>query len=323
MASHAKASADSPTKAPADPDEKQEQSLTRYATVVGIVTGLFGMSLGVGLILLPSATILERMLVIGACLAVSVAGLTGVGAWRSPRKFGLTMLAGGLAIACLADLSITAAEKALGTPRPITGPRARPSTAASSTRPTSSPTPGHSTKPSPTPTPSPSTTGPAHKVLVVPPVSPTPSPSPTAVYLSNLTGNPSQVAHAPVPGHWTLDGKNYSQSLGYLPPTCTSPNSITYNLDGKSYGYFIAEVGVADGYASVDQTTQIGFTVNAKIGSGGFQSLGSVSAAAGGNPAPLDVAIPPGTEELQLVATMSDGCMSRSTSVWGNARLTG
>jgi NPCBM/NEW2 domain len=317
MASHAKVSADSPTKAPADPDDKQEQSLTRYATVVGIVTGLFGMSLGVGLILLPSATILERVLVIGACLAVSVAGLTGVGAWRSPRKFGLTMLASGLAIACLADLSITAAEKALATSHPIAGPRSRPSAAISSVLATSPPGATHSTTPTPTPT---SDSAPSKAPAILPE---SPSPSPTAVFLSNLTGNPSQVAHAPVPGHWTLDGKNYSQSLGYLPPTCTSPNSITYNLDGKSYGYFLAEVGVADGWASVDQTTEIGFTVNGKIGSGSFQSLGSVSAAAGGNPTLLDIAIPPGTEELQLVATMSDGCMAHSTSVWGNARLTG
>jgi hypothetical protein len=60
---------------------EQEQSLTRYATIVGIVTGLFGMLLGVGLVLLPSATTREKVLVIAACLAVSVAGLTG-GAWR-------------------------------------------------------------------------------------------------------------------------------------------------------------------------------------------------------------------------------------------------
>jgi hypothetical protein len=317
MASHAKVSADSPAKAPADPDDKQEQSLTRYATVVGIVTGLFGMSLGVGLILLPSATILERVLVIGACLAVSVAGLTGVGAWRSPRKFGLTMLASGLAIVCLADLSITAAEKALATSHPIARPGSRSSVATSSVLATSSPGATHSTKPTPTPN---ADSPPPKRRIIIPE---SPSPSPPAVFLSNLTGNPSQVEHAPVPGHWTLDGVNYSQSLGYLPPTCTSPNSITYNLDGKSYGYFLAEVGVADGYASIDRTTEIGFTVNGKTGSGGFQSLGSVSAAAGGNPTLLDVAIPPGTEELQLVATMSDGCMSRSTSVWGNARLTG
>jgi hypothetical protein len=273
------------------------------------------MSLGVGLVLLPSATILEKVLVIGACLAVSVAGLTGVGAWRSPRKFCITMLASGLAIVCLADLSITAAEKALATSHPIAGPGSRPSAATSSVLATSSSGATHSTTPTPTPPDS------ATSTRAILPESP--SPSPTAVLLSSLTGNPSQVEHAPVPGHWTLDGVNYSQSLGYLPPTCTSPNSITYNLDGKSYGYFLAEVGVADGWASIDRTTEIGFTVNGKTGSGSFQSLGSVSAAAGGNPTLLDVAIPPGTKELQLVATMSDGCMTRSTSVWGNARLTG
>jgi hypothetical protein len=49
----------------------------------------------------------------------------------------------------------------------------------------------------------------------------------------------------------------------------------------KSYEYFLAEAGVADGWASIDRRTEIGFTVNGKTGSGSFQSLGSVSAAAG------------------------------------------
>jgi hypothetical protein len=115
MASHEKQRAGSSAETSANLDEEREQSLTRYATIVGIVTGLFGMLLGVGLILLPSATTREKVLVIAACLAVSVAGLTGVGAWRSPRKFGLTMLAGGLAIVCLADLPIAAADKAQAT----------------------------------------------------------------------------------------------------------------------------------------------------------------------------------------------------------------
>jgi uncharacterized membrane protein YfcA len=95
MASHKKERTDLPAEAPKKRDESEEQSLARYATTVGIVTGLFGMLFGVGFILLPAATMREKVLVIGASLAVAVAGLTGVGAWRSPRRFGLTMFAGG------------------------------------------------------------------------------------------------------------------------------------------------------------------------------------------------------------------------------------
>jgi hypothetical protein len=315
MASHAKVSADSPAKAPADPDDKQEQSLTRYATVVGIVTGLFGMSLGVGLILLPSATILERVLVIGACLAVSVAGLTGVGAWRSPRKFGLTMLASGLAIACLADLSITAAKKALGSSRSVTGPRSRPSATTSPIRPTASKTPGHST----TPTPTASTNSHTLKATVIPG---SPSPSPTTVFLSNLTWSPDQVGEAPEPGHFTINGTTYSQSIGYAPTAaCTSPNKIIYDFGSNSYKSFLAEVGVADGWISADQTTVVGFTVYGKTDTGNFSKIISV-ATQPGDPDRLNLPIPPGIVELELDTTLSNGCL-HSAMVWGNARLTG
>jgi NPCBM/NEW2 domain len=317
MASHAKVSADSPAKAPADPEDKQERSLTRYATVVGIVTGLFGMSLGVGLILLPSATILERVLVIGACLAVSVAGLTGVGAWRSPRRFGLTMLASGLAIACLADLSITAAEKALGTSRSITEPRSRPSVTTSPIRSSASKKPGHpTTRTTPTST---ASTSPVHKVAVVSPVSRS---SPTTVYLSNLTWSADQVGEAPEPGRFTINGATYSQSIGYAPTAaCTSPNEIIYDLGSNSYKSFLAEVGVADGYMPTDQTTVVGFTVYGKTSTGNFSKIISV-AAQPRNPDQLNLPIPPGTVELELDTTLSDGCL-HSAMVWGNARLTG
>jgi NPCBM/NEW2 domain len=289
MASHEKERAGSRKETPADLDAEQEQSLTRYATIVGIVTGLFGMLLGVGLILLPSATTREKVLVIAACLAVSVAGLTGVGAWRSPRKFALTMLAGGLAIVCLADLSIAAADKAQATSQSTATPPAKPS-AANSPAPTTS--------------------------------SPSPSPSPTVVFLSHLTWNPGQVGEAPELGPWTMNGTNYNQSIGY-PPTaaCTSPNNITYTLGRNSYKSFLAEVGVADGWMSGDRSTEVGFIVSGKTGTGNFYAIHSVSVRVG-HPTELNLPIRPGTEELQLVTTLSAGCL-HSAMVWGNARLTG
>jgi hypothetical protein len=84
MASRKKERTDSPAEAPEKRDESEEQSLARYATTVGIVTGLFGMLFGVGFILLPAATMREKVLVIGASLAVAVADLTGVPALFRP-----------------------------------------------------------------------------------------------------------------------------------------------------------------------------------------------------------------------------------------------
>jgi hypothetical protein len=186
MASHEKERAGSRKEAPADIDAEQELSLTRYSTIVGIVTELFGMLLGVGLILLPSATIREKVLVIAACLAVSVAGLTGVGAWRSPRKFGLTMLAGGLAIVCLADLSIAAADKAQATSQSTTAPLAKTSAANPPALVTLSPTTGRPTAPAASSTITTAATrqSATSSPTPTPPPSPTPSPTPTAVFLS-------------------------------------------------------------------------------------------------------------------------------------------
>jgi hypothetical protein len=313
MASHEKQRAGSSAETSANLDEEREQSLTRYATIVGIVTGLFGMLLGVGLILLPSATTREKVLVIAACLAVSVAGLTGVGAWRSPRKFGLTMLAGGLAIVSLADLSIAAADKTQATSQRVASPPAKSPAATPRALVTSSPTDGHPTAPaSSSPTTSDVTRQSTRR-----------SPSPTAVYLSNLGWNPVQVGDAPVHGHWTINGTSYSHSLGYPPtPACTSPNTITYNLGSNSYKSFLAEVGVSDGWTSGERTTMVGFTVSGKTGTGNFTVTNSFSVQAG-DPAELNLPIRPGTEEIQLTTTLSDGCLSRSTMVWGNARLTG
>jgi hypothetical protein len=80
-------------------------------------------------------------------------------------------------------------------------------------------------------------------------------------------------------------------------------------------------MGVADGSISADKTTEVGFTVSVKIGSGNFVKIYSVSVRAG-HPTDLNLAIRPGTAELQLDTTLSGGCL-HSAMVWGNARLTG
>jgi NPCBM/NEW2 domain len=329
MASNREEIVDSPTEtpeAPKDHSDEREPSLASYATIVGIVTGLFGMLLTVGFILLPSATLHEKTLVIGASLAVSVAGLTGVGAWRSPRKFGLTMLAVGLAVACLVDLSMTAAGRTQATLRA-----------------TSRPTPKLSTTPSPSPTETSSppasasvsrteavrhtystqspTTQTSTSTLVTGTKKPQHNGVSAPVYLSNQTGSPGsdQEWVAPVNGPWTINGTKYSQSLGY-PNLCNKTTPVTYYL-GKPYGHFLAETGIADHGAAANKGTGVTFTVYWKSGSGNFTLLRSASVLAG-DPTLLDAPIPPGTTELQLTTTVMDAaCMTGSTLVWGNARL--
>ena len=102
---------------------------------------------------------------------------------------------------------------------------------------------------------------------------------------------------------------------------CTSPNEIIYDLGSNSYTTFLAEAGVADGYMSGDQTTVVGFTVYGKTGAGNFSKIISV-ATQPGNPHQLNVPIPPGTVELELDTTLSNGCL-HSAMVGGPARLTG
>jgi hypothetical protein len=220
MASNREEIVDSPPGAPVVPkdhSDEREPSLAGYATIVGIVTGLFGMLLTVGFILLPSATLHEKSLVIGASLAVSVAGLTGVGAWRSPRKFGLTMLAVGLAVACLVDLSMTAAGRTQATLRGAGRPAPRLSTIPS---------------PSPTEPSSPSASASVSRTETAGYVHSTPTQTSTTsasrqvtgskrpqhngvsgpVYLSDQTGSPAsdQGWVAPVNGSWTINGTKYS-----------------------------------------------------------------------------------------------------------------
>jgi hypothetical protein len=46
--------------------------------------------------------------VLFACLALSVAAVTGIGAWRSACRFGITATSMCVAVVCLAALSVTA-----------------------------------------------------------------------------------------------------------------------------------------------------------------------------------------------------------------------
>lgn len=318
MASHKKEPQSPSAEDPNKHDDDPEQSLAHYATTVGIVTGLFGMLSAVGLILLPSETIREKILVIAASLAVSVAGLTGVGAWRSRRKFGLTALAGGLAIVCLAALSFVAASgvrsAARATPRGSSGAqpgasrKIGPSKTPHGASPSGSshPTIAPSSRRSPHPTPS---------------VSTGPSPAVDPIYLSELTGDPGsdQGWVAPIKGPQSINNTEYRQSLGYR-NLCTNNTSVIYHL-GRPYKNLVAEVGLADGWsAEEDNGTEATFTVDAGTGAGAF-TLVTAATAEGGRPSLLDTPLPTGTTELELTTKIMDGCMQDSTVVWGNARV--
>jgi hypothetical protein len=326
MASHKKERSGSPAEPayPAEPREahadKPDQSLAGYATTVGVVTGLFGMLFAVGLILLPSATTRERVLVIGASLAVSVAGLTGVGAWRSPRRFWLTMLAGGLAIICLADLSIVAASGSQPTARAASRGIITP---RSSDQPTGQPSPAHRSSPAVKPH---SADGSSIKTSTVSRAS---SHVGNPVFLSALSGQPGSDQQSasgqewvgPAPGPWKMNKTEYSESLGY-PALCNKTTPVIYYL-GKPYSQFIAEVGIADGWSPVDRGVEAAFEVDWKSGSGGFKLLSKADTAPSDYPSLLQVRIPVGTTALQLTTNVLDSaCMHGSTTiVWGDARL--
>jgi hypothetical protein len=311
----------SPTPAaPENHDDEREKSLARYATLIGIVTGLFGMLLGVGFVLLPSATMQEKVLIIGASLAASVAGSTAADAWRGLGGFGLTLLAGGLAIACLADLSIVAADGAKARNEASAGHRVSPKS-GSSVMPTSSSSATATTTPSSTTSTrsvTQSTQSPSP-----PPRTPAPPSQPGTVYLFPQPGltvsDPSHVAPGYTP--WTMGGTSYPHSIVYDGnEMCPRPQnaSVTFDLSG-SYSDFLANVGVAAG-SSYESVAFI-FGVFAANGSGQFHELQSTSAQAG-HPSQLAAAIPAGTKELQLRTAVAagGGCVVGSI-VWGSARL--
>jgi len=329
MVSHKKGRSDAPAEAPKASETppspqneavEREQSLAHYATTVGVITGLFGMLFAIGFILLPAATTREKVLVIGASLAVSVAGLTGFGAWRSRRRFSLTVLAGGLAVVCLAVLAITVGGVVRSTPRAAGRATSHATVSAHST---SSPTQRsrlsvdhHRTS---------VFNGSTHGTTSDTPLDPPSETSPAvdAVYLSTLPGEPGSDQRwvGPVLSAWTMKNKEYSESLGY-PNLCYKNTQIIYNLD-KTYREFTAEVGIADHYSHEDMGVEAAFEVDDKIGSGTFKMLTGGNATPGADPSLLQVLIPPGTTELQLTTSvMSEACMQDSTIVWGNAQLT-
>jgi hypothetical protein len=110
--------------------------MERADVVIGISTGVFGALVTVGVMFLPASTLPEKACVLFACAALSVAAVTGIGAWRSARRFAVTATSACVAVVCLAALSMAARREQ---PSASTSPTGTPDSASAA--PLVSPTP--------------------------------------------------------------------------------------------------------------------------------------------------------------------------------------
>jgi hypothetical protein len=229
-----------PTAEPPEAPGGDPSRLTeKVGVIIGIVTGVLGTLLAVGFALLPTATGADKIYIIVASLALSMAAVSGIGAWRSGRRFTFTAISTGLALVCLAGLSVAAQ----------TGPVQV--TQSNNTSASDSPSTTQTTTVSPIATTS--TTS-----------SPTPSPSQASQSSVQNSGSQSLIDMTPVSGSsssfqsgpQSVDGKSYQQTLydtwndnlcGYN----YSPDTATYELNYK-YRQLHMIVGLADTSPSGD-----------------------------------------------------------------------
>jgi len=285
------------TEAPREADEAYQRSLGWYATVVGITTGIFGVLAGIGLTLLPANTLGEKSLIIGACIALAIAGYTGVGAWQSKRRFAATAVAVALAIVGLAALSITA-----NTDATISQPPSGPASASL-----------------PAEQPSEASTGSSGSTA---PAIPQASTLARAVYVSeNITGTPGPGDPGPDNGAFYLGRTKYTSSLGYeqlCSLDASGPLTVTYPLS-DAYRYLTAELGIADAYARAGHNEQVTFEVDKYTASSGSPEEIKRVTVRYGPPVPVRVNIQ-GAVSLVLSTAGSD-CIPGSVAVWGSVQL--
>ena len=112
-----------------------------------------------------------------------------------------------------------------------------------------------------------------------------------------------------------MEENAYPHSIGY-PGECYG-DSVNYDLKNTSYSWFVANVGVNDGADSMDQGTQVTFTVVVNPGNTQYTRK-----ATWGKPKPIRIAIH-GATMLTLETITGMGCLESagSVAVWGNARL--
>jgi hypothetical protein len=197
--------------------DPHKQLLEHVNLTIGICAGCFGSLTVVAFALLPADTGTEKFLIVLASLACSVACFTGVGAWRSRRRFFMTATL--LAVALLATAGLSKAAESAG----AAAARRAKAEAVASTPPIGTGTSpaaaggGSGTSPSATESSSPST-------------STTPTPS-TASHGKPvcLTELPS-VSNDLLQGQWRIGKTVYSHSLGYKDVTSATAE---YRLGGK------------------------------------------------------------------------------------------
>jgi hypothetical protein len=232
-------------ESPAAPSEDPGRVTEKASVVIGIVAGVLGALLAVGFELLPTSTVLEKGYIIIASLALSIAAFSGIGAWRSGQRFAFTATSTGLAIICLAGLSVAA--------------QARPTQAPQAADPSASGSPGSAQPNTVSPATTPSTS------------SPMANSSPTSSAGTPAGGSQSLIDMTPVPGsdsqsgQQTVDGHSYQQTLydtwdDYNCDGSYAPYSTTYNLDYK-YRQFRVVVGLSEN-SPPDDTMQFSVLID-------------------------------------------------------------
>lgn len=275
---------EAPSDAPGEIDETYERSLGWYATVVAITTGIFGALLAIGLTLLPTATLGEKSLVVGACLALAAASFIGVGAWQSARRFAATAAVTALGIVSLAALSIAADLSGAAPEQLHSLPSGTPAEPSGSGAPQSSASSG-------------------------------------SVYLSeNFLGTASQAQGYPENNAYYLGGTNYVSSLGY-PALCqvdaSAPLKVTYPI-GSTFRYLTAELGLTNVGPQEGRNEQATFEVDEIMNNGSSKDNKQVTVHYG-HLVRFTWNIE-GAGTIILLTTVSD-CIAGSVAVWGSARL--
>jgi hypothetical protein len=286
-------------------DQGQDESSGRgifdsVAGAGGFALAIFGATYAASLGILPSSTLAEKFLSFLDSVALSIAGTMGVGAWRSGKRFSVTVISAGLSITFLAMLSIVAASQGRINARAMNSPNTRGIGQTKGTKP--------------------AVISPSEASAAASPS--TPATSPTSVvgdplYLAgSLTGSGSAWEN----GRWKLSGVTYAHSLGDPDPCMASdPDSVTYQLN-DSYSKFIATVSVADNADPIDRYTPLAFEVDGSPNTDGSTNELGTKSAQWHQPAKMTIPLPKGTNSLTLAISEPGDCES-SVGVWGNAEV--
>ncbi len=240
----------------------RQRSPKDTAALAGLIAAIFPALSTVGLTVLQPPSVLGKIFVFSACLALTIAMLTGTAIWRTEHRLAVTAIAGLSATALVTALfipGIAAPRRQAGAKTPLAAlspARGEPQAGATlggspATGPTAS-SPAHSASPP---------AGPA---------TPRPTPAPGSQSLravSQYLVDATIIKASPGPpatGNWDMQHHLYEHSVGY--PELSSHQTVSYLLNGH-YSWFQATVGLNDETTPKDQTVPVIFTVIAMRGS--------------------------------------------------------